>query len=228
MPLHDTDRDYEIVDVADGYDRWSEIYDQPGNALLPLEEPVVDSLLGELRGVKLLDLGTGTGRHAIRLASRGAEVTGVDFSEGMLEKARAKPGADLVRFVQHDFSSPLPFDDGAFDHIVCALALEHVADLPAAYAEMRRVCSGSLVVSCMHPAMMLRGVIAHFTDPVSGREVQPRATAYEIADYVNAAIAAGWQLERLEERSVGEALVADVPRMQRYVGWPLLFAMRLR
>ena len=49
--------------------------------------------LGDVRGRRVLDLGCGTGRHAIPLAAAGAVVTAVDFSEQMLAAARRKPGA---------------------------------------------------------------------------------------------------------------------------------------
>jgi malonyl-CoA O-methyltransferase len=230
MPLHDQDRDYETVPVAEGYDRWSEVYDSGGNALLVIEQPVVDELLGELTGINVLDVGCGTGRHAVRLAEAGAQVTAVDFSEGMLAKARAKPGANAVRFLRHDFASPLPFEDASFERVLCALALEHVPDLRSVYGEMRRVCApgGWAVVSCMHPAMMLRGVLAHFSDPQTGREVQPQSVPHEISDFVNAALDAGWRLEHMVERAVERSLLADAPQMERYIGWPLLLALRLR
>ena len=54
--------------------------------------------LGDVRGLAVLDLGCGTGRHALWLAEAGATVTAVDFSEGMLSEARRKPGAAAVRF----------------------------------------------------------------------------------------------------------------------------------
>jgi len=79
--------------VRSGYDRWSEIYDHEANPLIGLEEPVVREALGDVAGLAVLDLGCGTGRHAVWLANAGAAVTGIDFSEGMMEKARAKPGA---------------------------------------------------------------------------------------------------------------------------------------
>ena len=229
MPLHDQDRDYEVVPVAEGYDRWSAVYDGGGNALLPLEEPVVDQLLGDVNDLTVLDLACGTGRHALRLAAAGAHVTGLDFSSGMLAKAQAKPGANDVTWIQHDLATPLPFEDGTFQRIVCALALEHVPDLVGAYRAMRRVATsdGVAVITCMHPAMMLRGVIAHFTDPTTGRDVQPSSSPYEIADFVNAALAAGWRVDRMEERTCNESLLADAPHIERYLGWPLLWAMRL-
>jgi malonyl-CoA O-methyltransferase len=231
MPLHDRgERDYEVVPVREGYDRWSEVYDAGNNALLVVEEPVVDDLLGEISGRSVLDLGTGTGRHAIRLAAAGAQVTAVDLSPGMLAKAQAKEGAETVTWLQHDMAEPLPFVDGCIERVVCALVLEHVPELVPAFREMRRVCApeGLGVITCMHPAMMLRGVLAHFADPVTGRDVQPRSVPHEIADFVNAAIDGGWTIDRMVERPVNEALLGHVPRMDRHLGWPLLLALRLR
>ncbi|HEX2522509.1 MAG TPA: methyltransferase domain-containing protein, partial [Terriglobia bacterium] len=85
-----------VVPTKDGYDRWSDVYDEDGNPLLLLEEPHVARLLGDVRGLSVLDVGCGTGRHAIRFAQQGAQVTGVDFSAGMLGKARQKAGAEQV------------------------------------------------------------------------------------------------------------------------------------
>lgn len=228
MPFDPTGRDYEVVPVAEGYDRWSPSYDVIDNPLVLIEEPVVDELLGPVEGVSLLELGCGTGRHAIRLAARGAAVTAVDFSRGMLDRARAKAGAERVAFVEHDITAPLPFSDRAFERVISCLVLEHVAALEPLYREMRRVCSGLAVVTLMHPAMMLRGVLAHFDDPVTGREIQPRSATHETADFINAALAAGWQLDHVVERAPDAALASRSASAARYQGWPLLLALRLR
>jgi ubiquinone/menaquinone biosynthesis C-methylase UbiE len=90
-----------LASVRVGYDRWAEVYDHDANPLQALEEPIVRRMIGDPRGLKVLDLGCGTGRHALWLAARGATVTGADFSEGMLEEARRKPGAEQVRFLRH-------------------------------------------------------------------------------------------------------------------------------
>jgi len=62
----------------------------------------------ELGARRVLDLGCGTGTFALLLADRGIEVTGVDPAGGSLDVARAKPGAQRVRWIQGDAISLPP------------------------------------------------------------------------------------------------------------------------
>jgi ubiquinone/menaquinone biosynthesis C-methylase UbiE len=216
--------------VRSGYDRWAAIYDREANPLIALEEPVVREALGDVAGLSVLDLGCGTGRHSVWLASRGAAVTGIDFSEGMLEEARRKAGAGPVRFLAHDLHQPLPFADGTFDRVVSGLVLEHLHELDAFFAEARRVLrpGGRAVISAMHPAMFLKGVQARFTDPASGEKVQPGSVAHSIGDFVMAAVRAGFALEGVDERAPDADFAARLPRAEKYVDWPMLVVLRLR
>jgi malonyl-CoA O-methyltransferase len=216
--------------TREGYDRWAQVYDADPNPLVAVEEPRVAELLGDVRGLTVLDLGCGTGRHALRLAAAGAAVTAVDFSAEMLAKARAKPGGATVAFHVHDLAAPLPFADDSFDRVVCGLVLDHVADLSLVFREMRRVCrpGGVAVVSNMHPAMMLRGVQARFTDPATGRETRPASCPHQVSDYVLAAVRAGFALDHLSEHTVDLALAERSERARKYLGWPILLLMRLR
>jgi SAM-dependent methyltransferase len=64
------------------------------------------ALLAELAGEgPVLELGVGTGRLALPLAACGLEVHGIDASEAMVAKLRAKPGAERVKVTMGDFSS---------------------------------------------------------------------------------------------------------------------------
>jgi ubiquinone/menaquinone biosynthesis C-methylase UbiE len=175
-------------------------------------------------------VGCGTGRHAVRLAARGARVVGIDFSAGMLARAQEKEGAAEIRWVVHDVTSPpLPLPSHAFDRVVCALVVDHVRDLPAFFAELGRLCraDGRIVVTVMHPAMMLKGTQARFVDPDTGRETRPESHPNLIADYVNGALAAGVRIVQVGERSVDEELARRVPRAEKYLGWPMLWWMEL-
>ena len=218
------------VDAREGYDLWASSYDDEGNPLLALEEPEADEALGDVAGLDVLDAGTGTGRHAIRLAARGARVTAVDFSDRMLAKARAKAGADRVRFENHDVTRRLPYPDASFDRVLSALVLEHVADVAAFFRELGRVTrpDGRIVVTAMHPAMFLRGVSARFKDEGTGEFLRPRSHVMQVSDYVMGALAAKLRIVSLVERSPDEALAARVPRATKYIGWPMLFVMSLK
>jgi ubiquinone/menaquinone biosynthesis C-methylase UbiE len=219
------------VSTREGYDRWAEIYDTDGNPLIALEERHIGALVGEVGGLTAADIGCGTGRHAVRLAAAGAQVTALDFSPRMLEIARAKAGAERVRFLLHDVTSPLPLDDGAADRVLCCLVLEHVRDLASFFREVGRICApsprGAIIVSVMHPAMLLRGVRARFQDPRTGARIQPASFAYQVSDYVTAARSAGLAVDQLGEHAVDAALARAYPRGARYVGWPMLLLMKL-
>ena len=76
-------------------------------------DATVTLLAGYGRGGRALELGVGTGRIAIPLAERGVEVHGVDSSEAMIAKLRAKPGGDRIQVTMGDFVDPPvegPFD----------------------------------------------------------------------------------------------------------------------
>ena len=224
----------QLLPVQSGYDRWATVYDHDANPLPALDTPIVRAAIHavapDLYGQQVLDLGCGTGRHTIWLAEQGAQVTGLDFSEGMLAQARRKPGAAGVRFVRHDLHQPLPRENEEFDLVVSSLVLEHLADLKQFFGEARRVLrpGGHAVVSAMHPAMFLRGSQARFTDPASGELVQPGSLAHSLSAFVMAAVRAGFQLSDLEEISPDRDFASHYPRAEKYVGWPMQVVMTLR
>jgi ubiquinone/menaquinone biosynthesis C-methylase UbiE len=97
---------------------------------------------------RLLDVGCGTGRFAVLAAERlGARVWGIDPSPGMLEQARARPGAGAVGWRQAG-AERLPFKTGWFDGVHTHLVLHLVDDRAAALREFARVLApgGTLVV----------------------------------------------------------------------------------
>jgi malonyl-CoA O-methyltransferase len=215
--------------VRDGYDRWARVYDHDGNPLIALEDPAVRHAVGDVRGLSVLDLGCGTGRHALWMADAGAMVTGVDFSDGMLAEAREKSGATAIHFLRCDLHEPLPFRDGAFDVVVSGLVLEHIGDLGRLFGEARRVLrrGGRAVVSAMHPAMFERGTQARFTDPETGETVRPGSVPHQVGDFLGAAQGAGFRVDTVAESAADAAFAARYPRAERYVGWPMLLVMQL-
>jgi SAM-dependent methyltransferase len=75
-------------------DRWASIYDDQHGGLDP--GPAVEFLAGLADGRRVLELAIGTGRVALPLALRGVSVEGIDASEAMVERLRAKPGGESI------------------------------------------------------------------------------------------------------------------------------------
>ncbi len=97
-------------------------------------------------GDRVLDVATGTGDLALELATRvapGGEVIGSDFSEAMLDRARAKAASSdragaRPRFEWGD-ALALPYDDDSFDAATVGFGARNFADLAVGLAEMVRV-----------------------------------------------------------------------------------------
>jgi demethylmenaquinone methyltransferase / 2-methoxy-6-polyprenyl-1,4-benzoquinol methylase len=93
---------------------------------------------GLQRGMRVLDVGAGTGltaREAARLVGSSGQVTGVDPSAGMMERAIVPAGVQLL--LGSAEAIPLPAD--TVDFLSMGYALRHVADLSVAFSEFMRV-----------------------------------------------------------------------------------------
>lgn len=114
--------------------------------------------LGLRPGMRVLDLGSGFGRHAFETARRGAHVVAADLASDELVATRAtfqamaeageiagpmstagEVGAATSCTVARADGARLPFADGSFDRIIASEVLEHVPDDLAVMAELHRV-----------------------------------------------------------------------------------------
>ena len=87
-------------------------------------------------GDRVLDSCCGTGDLALACARAGGRVTGLDFSEQMLERARRK--SSEIEWVQGD-ALALPFEDGSFEAATVGFGVRNLADLELGLRELRRV-----------------------------------------------------------------------------------------
>lgn len=134
---HTYDRLNDLM-TAGLHDRWREL------AVL---------LSGVGRGQSALDVCCGTGDLAFalkRAVGPAGRVVGVDFSPEMLKVAREKAGRNqlYVEFVLAD-ALDLPFANDSFDVCTVGFGLRNVRDVPAAIAEMKRVCKPGGRVVCL-------------------------------------------------------------------------------
>ena len=224
-----TEAEYRSVPTPEGYDLWAASYDVEDNPMLVMDELETPGLLGDLADRDLLDLGCGTGRYVLRALSAGARVTGIDASPGMLDVARRKVG-DAAELLQHDLAQPLPLADASFDVVISALVLEHIASPAQFFAEAARVLhrGGRLVASTMHPALFLRSTQAHYNDRAAGVTYLFQSFDHQAADFVTAGLEAGLTLEAMCEARVDTDFAAAHSRAAKYLGWPMLLALRFR
>jgi demethylmenaquinone methyltransferase / 2-methoxy-6-polyprenyl-1,4-benzoquinol methylase len=144
------------------------------------------------QGDRALDACCGTGDLTLALARRypGAQVTGLDFAEPMLVRARAKAaklgaaGAAQPTFVAGDLLA-LPFPDGHFAAVTVAFGVRNVPDLAGAFAEMVRVTRAGGRVICLEISTPPPGPGRRFHElwfqrfvPVLGRLVAGDGSAY--------------------------------------------------
>jgi 2-polyprenyl-3-methyl-5-hydroxy-6-metoxy-1,4-benzoquinol methylase len=196
------------VGVGEGYARWARFYDREKNPLIAVEAPHVARLLGRLAFREALDVGTGTGRYALALARQGARVVAVDQSAEMLAVARqAARQADLpITFVRALLEDGLPVRDGAFDLVICALMLSHLADLPSAMRAFHRALrpGGHLLISAFHPDSIQGGWRTSLINAEPGVIFCLPNTAHDRADYTAALAGAGLCLLDVIDAPLGE------------------------
>lgn len=215
------------LEVVDLYRAWSATYDQSSRPVRAVEQPVVFALLEQSSPGRALDAACGTGRHAQRLAQLGHQVTGVDISPDMLERAR-----ELVpeaRFEVGDVRN-LPVPSASMDLAVCGLALDHLPTLKAPVAELARVVrpGGRVLISDVHPMVSALSGAAHVQLPQGQRGVV-RNHAHLHSEYLDAFAQAGLDVVRCleplygpEEVALKRTAMALVPEatLAAYVGLP--------
>jgi ubiquinone/menaquinone biosynthesis C-methylase UbiE len=129
-----------------------------------LNNPATFDLIGDVKGLVVLDLACGEGYNTRFLAKRGATVTGVDFSERLIEYARIEEEHEKlgIQYCVLDAAHLTRLADSYFDLVTCFMALQDIENFGKAISEVSRVLkpSGRFVFSIPHPCfekVMLNG-----------------------------------------------------------------------
>lgn len=188
---------------------------------------LIASLGQRLNGARVCDLCCGEGYAGRRMIECGArEVVGVDLSSALIEAARRRAPSPSLSYVVGDAQSLDSFPNGAFDVVVCQMALHDVADDRSLFAAVRRVIApgGPFVFSILHPCFEapfhvpdeppylfdddgrpLGRVVRRYASEglwhSGGDGMRGRMGAYhrKLSTYVNGLIASGFALERVDE-----------------------------
>src|SRR5919106_2681978 len=85
------------MSIQKAYNDWSASYDTDENLTRDLDQKVMRDVLSNLHFSSILEIGCGTGKNTSFLSQIGAKVHAIDFSEGMIKKAKEKVQAENVR-----------------------------------------------------------------------------------------------------------------------------------
>jgi demethylmenaquinone methyltransferase/2-methoxy-6-polyprenyl-1,4-benzoquinol methylase len=169
--------------VREMFDRISPVYDAMNRAMTLGLDRRWRALTAEAvvrPGDRVLDACCGTGDLALAAERAGGHVTGLDFSQAMLERARRK--SESVDWVRGDLLS-LPFEDESFESATIGFGIRNAADLEAGLRELARVLVRSGRLACLEITRP-RGALAPFFGlwfdrlvPLAGK-VLPGGEAY--------------------------------------------------
>lgn len=187
------------MDIQNAYNEWSGTYDSDENLTRDLDQRVTVDLLGNLHFDSALEVGCGTGKNTAFLARIASLLYAVDFSRGMLAKAKEKVQAENVRFSWMDIAERWTFEDRYFDLVACNLVLEHIENLSFVFGESARVLqpNGYLFINELHPFRQYDGSKARFHKNEETVEVE--AFIHHISDFTRAAIDNGLTLIKFDE-----------------------------
>lgn len=187
------------MDIQNAYNDWSGTYDSDDNLTRDLDQRVTMDLFGNLHFDSVLEVGCGTGKNTVLLAQIASVVHAVDFSQGMIEKAKEKVQADNVHFSLMDITQRWDFEAHFFDLVTCNLVLEHIDSLEFVFSEAARVLqpNGYFFINELHPFRQYDGKKARFTR--NEETVEVHAFVHHVSDFFQAATGNGFTLIKLNE-----------------------------
>jgi ubiquinone/menaquinone biosynthesis C-methylase UbiE len=204
------------------------------------ERPATIELIGEVKGLEVLDAGCGAGSLTSWLVEHGATVTAFDVSPSMVALARQRV-EDQATLLVADLAEPLSFaETGRFDLVVASLAMHYVRDWVQVLKEFKRVLKtdGSVVFSTHHPTMDARihSPENYFAIKQVTEEWEKGTGTYEVTFWrrpltaMSEAISeAGFVIERLvEPMPVEEAAAKDPAVYAAFTSQPGFLFFRLQ
>jgi len=213
-----------------GYNKWAETYDTDENSTVYVDEIYFPPHFQHLPQGNVLEVGCGTGRHTIKLASAGHKVTAIDLSESMLQIATKRLiNYNCVEFLcgdflNRDFIAASNIAPNSFDLAIMALVLEHIARPFDAFMIIADLLApnGILLISDIHQKRMKNGSGARFIDRVTNEETRLQSFTHEPKDLMAAAVQAG--LELFQHSTVyGTSDLGEIaPNWSKYKSQPMI------
>lgn len=228
-----------IYDNETFYEGYKKIRENANNANNLFEIPALLSLLPDLRGKRILDLGCGFGEHCKMFVEKGAAcVVGVDISEKMLEVAKRENSDDKITYLNMAMEDIDRIDVNLqggmeFDLVISSLALHYVEDFTGVVTKIYRMLSkgGYFIFSQENPLCTCHSGGNRWTKDENGNKLYLNLSNYGVegeresvwfvdnvkkyqrtfSTIVNTLTEAGFSIEKMIEPLPTEEILADHP-----------------
>lgn len=179
------------------------------------ERPATLSLVGDVKGMNILDAGCAAGWYSKTFLDMGAKsIVGLDFSPKMIDWANIRlknMEKSKYKFYCHDLNKPLDYlETNSFDKIVSSLTLHYLSDWTNALNEFNRLLKqgGELIISTHHPFMeylvfekedYFEKKLIHDTWNMNGEEVEVEFYSRPLHEIIGAITKGGFYIETILE-----------------------------
>lgn len=227
----DEQRSVTALDAGEAYRLWAPTYSDE-TPISFLEDKLVRGMTPPLTGARLLDVGCGTGR---RVRDAGAATAfGLEPCREMLAAGAAVDGPFTGVGLGVGDVRDMPLDGKGFNVVWCRLVLGHLPEIGQAYAELARVADDGacVIVSDFHPAAVEAGHRRSFR--AGGRLIEVEHHVHRVPQHIEAAQAAGLDLQEIREAEIGDdvrpfyARAGRLESFPEHVGLPVVLALAFR
>ena len=204
------------MSIEKAYNIWASQYDSNLNLTRDLDKKCTIETLKNLDFKNVLELGCGTGKNTEWLLNKAERIIGLDFSQEMLHKAKAKIFDKRVIFKKADLTKSWEIENNFVDLITASLTLEHIKNLGHIFsqANLKLKKNGLFFISELHPFKQYSGSKAKYETENGIKELE--VYIHDISEYIDTAKNNGFQLIELKEW-FDESSENEIPRLISFV-----------
>jgi predicted TPR repeat methyltransferase len=204
------------MSIEKAYNIWASQYDSNLNLTRDLDKKCTIKTLKNLDFKNVLELGCGTGKNTEWLLNKAERIIGLDFSQEMLNKAKAKIFDKRVLFKKVDLTKDWEIENNFVDLITASLTLEHIENLDHIFlqANLKLKKNGLFFISELHPFKQYSGSKAKYETENGIKELE--VYIHHISEYIDTAKNNGFKLIELKEW-FDESSENEIPRLISFV-----------